>query len=132
VTYANQLQAAWWAWQAVHGRRQFPLLRVIFAAGAGLAPLHHERHAARGGIPRPVDPDVYVDTSSHGLQAIDALVRALGIDALVLGSDAPYASPLPNVGGDAAMRAVWLTNPLRALGRVTANSMKEETWQQVG
>jgi hypothetical protein len=36
---------------------------------------------------------VFVDTSSHGRQAVDALVRVLGIDALVLGSDRPYAQP---------------------------------------
>ena len=31
------------------GARLFPDLRVCFVAGAGLAPLHHERFAARGG-----------------------------------------------------------------------------------
>jgi predicted TIM-barrel fold metal-dependent hydrolase len=117
VTYASQLQAAWWAWHAAGGRTQFPELRVVFVAGAGLAPIHHERHAARGGQAQPVDPDLFVDTSSYGPQALDALVRALGIDALVLGSDAPYAGPLTDFGGEAALRAVRVTNPRRALGR---------------
>ena len=75
------------------GATLFPRLRVLFAAGAGLAPVHHERHVARGGEPPTIDPDVYVDTSSYGPQALDALVRVLGIDVLVLGSDRPYAAP---------------------------------------
>ena len=125
VTYASQLQAAWWAWHAAGGREQFPGLRVVFAAGAGLAPLHHERYVARGGDPQqPVDPDLFVDTSSYGPQALDALVRALGIDALVLGSDAPYATPLTDFAGEAALRAVRVTNPRRALG-LTGHGVEE-------
>ena len=127
VTYAAQMQAAWWAWHAVRGREQFPDLRVIFAAGAGLAPVHHERFAARGGNGQPVDQDVFVDTSSYGPQGLDALVRALGIDALVLGSDAPYASPLPALGGDAALRAIRVSNPNRALGR-EGLAFEEAVW----
>ena len=85
VDYVAQLQAAWWAWHAFDGRLQFPRLRLVFAAGAGLAPVHHERLTARGGRLGAVDPDVFVDTSSYGAQGLDALTRALGIDALVLG-----------------------------------------------
>lgn len=136
VTYTHQLHAAWWAWHAVVGRRQFPRLRVVFAAGAGLAPLHHERYATRGGTSRPIDSDIFVDTSTHGPQALDALVRALGIDAVVLGSDAPYGAPLTAFGGDAALHAIRVRNPQRALGRATVTSTKdptkEETWPQVG
>ncbi|MCW2850447.1 MAG: Amidohydrolase [Nocardioides sp.] len=116
VAYASQMQAAWWAWHAVGGRSLFPSLRVVFGAGAGLAPVHHERHATRGGDPLTVDPDVFVDTSSYGPQALDALVRALGIDALVLGSDRPYGAPLERLFGDAATHAVHVTNPRRLLG----------------
>ncbi len=68
VGYVAQLQAAWWAWHAFGGRALFPRLRLVFAAGAGLAPVHHERLSARGGRPGPVDPDVFVDTSSYGAQ----------------------------------------------------------------
>ena len=71
-----------------------PAAALVFAAGAGLAPVHHERLTARGGQFGQVDPDVFVDTSSYGAQGLDALVRALGIDVLVLGSDRPYAEPL--------------------------------------
>jgi predicted TIM-barrel fold metal-dependent hydrolase len=117
VGYVAQLQAAWWAWHAFGGRSQFPRLRLVFAAGAGLAPVHHERLAARGGQVGPVDPDVFVDTSSYGPQGLDALVRTLGIDVIVLGSDRPYAEPLDSLLGEAATQAVRVGNPLRALGR---------------
>jgi 6-methylsalicylate decarboxylase len=131
VTYMTQMQAAWWAWLAVRGRELFPELRVVFAAGAGLAPIHHERFAARGGPADRVDPNLFVDTSSHGRQALDALVRALGIDALVLGSDAPYATPLADLGGEAAMHAVRVANPGRVLG-ATARGRDGEatTWSR--
>ena len=117
VGYVAQLQAAWWAWHAFGGRAQFPRLRLVFAAGAGLAPVHHERLTARGGQIGPVDPDVFVDTSSYGPQGLDALVRTLGIDVIVLGSDRPYAEPLQSLLGEAATQAVRVGNPLRALGR---------------
>ncbi|MCW2773627.1 MAG: putative metal-dependent hydrolase, TIM-barrel fold [Nocardioides sp.] len=125
VDYAAQLQAAWWAWHACGGRAQFPRLRLVFAAGAGLAPVHHERLAARGGQVGPVDPDVFVDTSSYGAQGLDALARALGIDVIVLGSDRPYAEPLDSLLGEAATQAIRTDNPRRALGgRLTEGSME--------
>ena len=93
---------------------------MVFAAGAGLAPLHHERYAARGGTSGALDPLVHVDTSSYGPQGLDALVRVLGIDALALGSDRPYAVPFaPGPMGDAADRAIRITNPRRVLGLAT-------------
>lgn len=121
--YVSQLQAAWWSWAAV-GRSLLPGLRVCFAAGAGLAPLQHERYVARGGGRLRVDPQVYVDTSSYGRQAVDHLTRALGIDPLVLGSDRPYAQPVDPLLradlGDAAHHAIAVTNPKRLLeGPVT-------------
>jgi hypothetical protein len=112
--YVGQLQAAWWSWTAV-GRTLLPSLRICFAAGAGLAPLQHERWVARSGLRHRVDPDVYVDTSSYGRQGIDHLTRALGIDAVVLGSDRPYAEPADPVLGGAAQRAITVTNPQRLL-----------------
>lgn len=118
VPYVAQLHAAWWSWH-VAGRALFPTLRICFAAGAGLAPIQHERLVARGGrlTPpgRPLDRDVFVDTSSYGPQAVDALVRVLGIDAIVLGSDRPYANPAALGLGAAADRAIAHTNPIRLL-----------------
>ena len=133
VGYAAQLQAAWWAWHAADVRAAHPTLRVVFAAGAGLAPVHHERYAARGGSTGAVDPLVHVDTSSYGPQGLDALVRVLGIDALVLGSDRPYAAPVAperwsQVGGEAAARAVRVANPRRVLGLPGVDQEGVRTW----
>jgi hypothetical protein len=114
VDYPAQMQAAWWSWLAI-GRSLFPDLRICFAAGAGLAPAHHERFAARGGHSLPVDPKTFVDTSSYGRQAVDSLVRVLGIDPIVLGSDRPYAEPRSFDLGAAAAHAICVTNPLRLL-----------------
>jgi predicted TIM-barrel fold metal-dependent hydrolase len=125
VGYTGQLTAAWWAWHACSGRASFPRLRVLFAAAAGLAPVHHERHAIRGGEPQPVDPQLYVDSSGYGPRALDAVVRVLGIDALVLGSDRPYAEPLTELFGDAATHAVRRSNPARLLGTARAG---ERAW----
>ena len=129
VGYATQLQAAWWGWHAVGGRELFPTLRIVFAAGAGLAPVHRERHAARGGEQPAIDPNVFLDTSSYGPQALDALVRVLGIDVLTLGSDRPYASPISELLGDAATHAVRVANPTRLLGTSALSRGKgERTW----
>ncbi|GCD45325.1 amidohydrolase [Streptomyces paromomycinus] len=114
--YLQQLHAAWFAFRAF-GRPRHPRLRVCFAALAGLAPLHGERLAARGGRDRGrVDPGVFYDTSSYGTRAVDAVVRAVGIDAVVSGSDRPYAVPdVPDLGA-AAVHALRTANPARLLG----------------
>ena len=117
VAYPTQLQAAWWSWHEV-GRSLLPDLRVCFAAGAGLAPVHHERLVARGGVVGRTDPGVFVETSSYGRQAIDALTRVLGVDGIVLGSDRPYGRPLDAevlALGRAAAHAIQSTNPRRLL-----------------
>jgi hypothetical protein len=114
VDYTTQLQAAWWAWQAV-GRSLLPHLRICFVAGAGLAPLHYERSAARGGPELLADRDTFVDTSSYGRVGLDSLVRVLGVDALVLGSDRPYSAPTDPGLGAAATHAVRVANPQRLL-----------------
>ena len=117
VSYPAQLQAAWWSWHAV-GRSLLPDLRICFAAGAGLAPVHHERLAARGGTTGRIDPGVFVETSSYGRQAVDALIRVLGLDGLVLGSDRPYCRPVAGEDlalGHAAAHAIERTNPHRLL-----------------
>ncbi|MEU2728704.1 amidohydrolase [Streptomyces griseoviridis] len=115
VPYPQQLHASWFAFRAF-GRGRHPGLRVCFAALAGLAPLHGERFAARGGGRGEVDFDVFYETSSYGTRAVDAVVRAAGIDVVVAGSDRPYAPPvIPDLGADAAVHALRTANPARLL-----------------
>jgi hypothetical protein len=118
VPYVSQLHAAWWAW-ADGGRERFPRLRICFAALAGLGPLHGERQRARGGRDRAVDPLTFVETSSYGVRAVDAVLRVLGVDVVCLGSDRPYAQPVA-VGLDpSASHALGTRNPERLLAHVT-------------
>jgi hypothetical protein len=119
VPYIQQLHAAWFAFRA-YGRPAYPRLRVCFTALAGLGPLHGERLAARGGADPlargAVDPRMFVETSSYGNRAVDSVLRVLGVDMLVFGSDRPYAQPRPDFGlGDAARHAIRATNPARLL-----------------
>ncbi|WP_198954885.1 amidohydrolase family protein [Kineosporia sp. R_H_3] len=120
VDYVPQMHAGWFAFRAF-GRPAFPRLRVCFTLLAGLAPLHGERLRARsGGDPAAtergrVDPDAFLDTSSYGPRALDAVVRVLGVDVLVHGSDRPWAVPQGTGLGDAADAVVHRDNPLRLL-----------------
>jgi hypothetical protein len=119
VPYVQQLHAAWFAFRA-YGRPAYPGLRVCFAALAGLGPLHGERLAARSGADPlgrgVVDPRAYVETSSYGSRAIDSVLRVLGVDMVVNGSDRPYAQPSPDPGlGEAASHAIRVANPARLL-----------------
>jgi 6-methylsalicylate decarboxylase len=114
VPYVSGLHAAWWAW-ADGGRERFPRLPVVFAALAGLGPLHGERQRARGGEDEAVDLLTFVETSSYGTLAVDAVVRVLGIDVVCHGSDRPYATPGPLVIDGAAVHAIHSVNPARLL-----------------
>ena len=114
VTYVQQMHAAWFAFR-VHGRPRHPRLRVCFAMLAGLAPLHSERVAARAGDRGVVDQNVFLDVSSYGTRAVDETVRVLGIDALVNGSDRPYADPASLELGPAALHAIRSANAMRLL-----------------
>jgi hypothetical protein len=90
--YVNTLQAAWLAWIS-HGRALHPRLRVLFAALAGLAPLHTERLIARGGPDGRIDGLTFYDTSSYGPVAIGAMAAAVGPRQLAYGSDRPVVAP---------------------------------------
>ncbi|MBG0815466.1 amidohydrolase family protein [Planomonospora sp. ID82291] len=119
VPYVQQMHAAWFAF-AAFGRPRHPRLRVCFALLAGLAPLHSERLARRGGGARGVvDTGMFVETSSYGPRAVDAVVRELGVDVVVSGSDLPYATApdLSPALGAAAWHAVSVANPARLLHR---------------
>ncbi len=121
--YVAQLQAAWLAFAQV-GRAAHPQLRVVFAALAGLAPLHTERLEARGGPPAAHDdPGIFYDTSSYGLRALAAMAATVGLDQLVHGSDRPVIAPPDHAIdghplGPAAWDALTVANPARLLAPV--------------
>jgi predicted TIM-barrel fold metal-dependent hydrolase len=92
--YVSGLHAAWVAWIA-RGRYQHPTLRVLFAALAGLAPLHSERLVNRGAPHTGPDAYLFYDTSSYGPRAIAAMREAVGPGQLVYGSDRPVVEPTP-------------------------------------
>jgi hypothetical protein len=110
VPYVSQLHQSWLAWHVV-GRERHPGLRIGFVALAGLAPLHHERLAARGGALGALDPMVFYETSSYGTRAIDALIRVVGVDPIVSGSDRPYAQAIDPGLGAAFTHALFSANP---------------------
>jgi 6-methylsalicylate decarboxylase len=117
--YVAAMNAAWHAF-ARFGRPAHRHLRVCFAMLAGLGPLHRERLVARGG--RPVAEDVFLDTSSYGPRAVDAIIRELGVDALTYGSDRPVLPASEPALGEAVHVALRTRNPARllALSEVTA------------
>jgi hypothetical protein len=82
---------------------------------AGLAPLQRERLAARGGR-ADSDPDVFLDTSSYGARAVDAVLREVGVDRLVHGSDRPVVPAVQLALGGAVDVALRERNPARLLG----------------
>jgi 6-methylsalicylate decarboxylase len=121
--YVAQLQAAWLA-VAVDARPALPRLRVVFAALAGLAPLHHERLSARGGSDAALDdPGLFYDTSSYGVSALQAMVDAVGVSQLVHGSDRPVVGPPAPPGplGAGAWEALTVDNPTRLFAPVPAH-----------
>ena len=115
--YVAGMHAAWHMFVA-HGRRAHPRLRVVFAMLAGGAPLHLERLAGRGGpVGEVVDPGLFYETSSYGARMLDAMVRVVGVDQLVHGSDRPVVAPFAAPGplGEAAWQAMTATNVRRVL-----------------
>jgi len=113
TSYVASMQVAWHAF-AVWGRPAHPQLRVCFAMLAGLAPLQRERLIARGG-PAVSDADVFLDVSSYGAQAVDAVLREVGVDRLVEGSDRPVVGVADLALGDAVRTALRERNPARLL-----------------
>ncbi|MER7608046.1 amidohydrolase [Nocardioides sp. NPDC127503] len=110
TSYVAQQSAAWHSWH-IAGRSLLPTLRIAFVGLAGLAPLHHERLAQRGGELGAIDRHIYYETSSYGTQAIDAMSRVVGVDPLVNGSDRPYAEPTDPGLGEALSHAIFVANP---------------------
>jgi predicted TIM-barrel fold metal-dependent hydrolase len=116
TSYVADMQAAWLAW-AAWGRAAHPRLKVLFAMLAGAAPLHAERLAARGGPAEAIHDELtYFDVSSYGPRTVDAMLRVVGVDRLVYGSDAPVIEPLPLDGlGESVAHALGTANPARLL-----------------
>jgi hypothetical protein len=116
TTYVADMSAAWHAF-AVWGRPCHPRLRVVYAMLAGGAALHAERLLARGGPGAAIhDPLAWFDVSSYGPLTLDAMIRMVGVDRLLYGSDRPVAAP-PALGalGDTVEHALTVTNPAWAL-----------------
>ncbi len=91
--YLFDMHASWLAFLSA-GRAAHPSLRVVFAMLAGLAPLHGERLASRGGPElHQADPLVFYDTSSYGPNAVRALAGIVGPAQLLYGSDRPVVEP---------------------------------------
>jgi predicted TIM-barrel fold metal-dependent hydrolase len=92
--YVASLQSAWLAFQ-IGGRPEHPRLRVVFSMLAGLAPLHAERLAARGGPSETApDPLTFYETSSYGPRATRTMQDLLGPEQILYGSDRPVVEPV--------------------------------------
>jgi hypothetical protein len=61
--------------------------------------------------------------SSYGARAVDAIVREVGVDRLVHGSDRPVATPGELAMGHAFDVALRERNPARLLGRVNVGEI---------
>ncbi len=116
--YVAQMHAAWCAWQA-WGRPRHPDLRIAFAMGAGLAPLHADRLFVRTGIEPSVDPNQYVELSGVGPVAAGALAGVVAPGTLVWGSDSPVADVV--IG---PMHATASVAPRRLLGEALAEVLE--------
>ena len=103
--YVAELHTAWHAW-AAWGRAAHPGLRVVWAALAGLAPLHAERTSLRGGPSSPTpDPLAFYDTSGYGVRALRWMACAVGTSQLVHGTDAPVVAASIEAPGDTSSLA---------------------------
>jgi 6-methylsalicylate decarboxylase len=129
--YVAQQHAAWHAFHSVV-RPQLPTLKAIFALLAGLAPLHAERTALKGGpneTQSTADPLTFYDTASYGPRAVRAMATAVGIGQLVHGTDAPVDAPQPDpvqlAFGDGFAKLVKTSAPNRALGYTWVPALTE-------
>ena len=60
---------------------------------------------------------MWFDSSSYGARTLDSMLRLVGVDRLVHGSDRPViAAAGPSRFGDAVEYALTTVNPQRALG----------------
>jgi 6-methylsalicylate decarboxylase len=59
------------------------------------------------------DPLIFYDTSSYGPAALAAMRAVVGPDALVHGSDRPYAEPPPSTEREATVNAARMLTGAR-------------------
>jgi hypothetical protein len=104
-------------------RPALPRLRVVYAALAGLAPLHAERLRSRGGPAGAAgDPLTFYEPSSYGPRAVRSVGIAVGTAQLVHGTDHPVvaapadADPIAQAFGAAVASLARRENPARLLG----------------
>jgi 6-methylsalicylate decarboxylase len=119
-SYVAQLHGAWHGF-AAWVRPALPKLRVVFAALAGLAPVHAERVGARGGpVNLAHDALAFYEPSSYGPRAVRAIGTAVGTGQLVHGTDHPVVQvaddPVALAFGDATASLARRENPARLLG----------------
>jgi hypothetical protein len=116
TAYVAEMNAAWHAFSA-WGRAAHPRLRVVYAMLAGGAPLHAERLGSRGGPAGAVHDELtFFDVSSYGPRTIDAMLRIVGADRLVYGSDRPVVEARALGGlGRSVLHALAESNPARVL-----------------
>ena len=118
TSYVASLSTAWHAW-ALYGREHHPRLRVLFAALAGLAPLHVERLRAR--VPAADaraalgDEHLFYETSSYGPRAQRVIAELIAPTAIVHGTDWPYAARVDDARTRG--RLALQQNPAILLGR---------------
>ncbi len=118
VPYVQQMHAAWFAFRAFGRPSPSPPAGVLRTAGRARPAARGALRRRGGGQEADVDPGVFVETSSYGPRAVDAIVRALGTGAVVEGSDRPYAEPPLHPGfglGGPAAYAFRIANPRRLL-----------------
>jgi hypothetical protein len=119
--YVAETALAWLA-VAAEVRPVLPHLPVLWAILAGLAPLHAERTALRGGPATGEDPWTFYEPSSYGPRAVRSLACAVGTGQLVYGSDRPSApaavDPIGAAFGPAAADLARTDNAARLFGRV--------------
>ena len=115
TAYVAEMSTAWHAW-AQWGRPAHPR-----AAGRLRDARRAWRRCTPSGSPRAAapaeavhDPLTAFDTSSYGPKAIDAMLRVVGVDRLLYGSDRPVIEPAGLAAlGAAAEHAISVTNPER-------------------
>ena len=111
--YVAQMSAAWHAFAAL-GRRapSAPARRVRDARRLRPAARRAARRARRPGRGHPRPARVVRHLLLRRAHAIDSMLRMVGVDRLVHGSDRPVvAAPWPAALGDAVEHALTVANP---------------------